>query len=219
MGIAENIEHIRSEIGDEVTLVAVSKYSTTDEIRCAYAAGQRDFGENKAQALDARHVELPADIRWHFIGHLQRNKVKYISGYVYMIQSVDSWRLLKEINKQAKKADRVIPCLLQLHIARESTKFGLDENELDALLSNPGLAEMEHVAVEGLMGMATNTDDKERVKSEFSGLKAIFDRLKAQELPPNVQMKTLSMGMSQDYRLAIDAGSSLVRIGTAVFKN
>ncbi len=218
MGIAQNIEKIKKEIGAEVILVAVSKYSENDAVREAYDAGQRDFGENKAQDLEAKHKDLPNDIRWHFIGHLQRNKVKYIADYVHLIHSVDSWRLLREINKQAAKTDRLIACLLQVFIAREESKYGLDETEVKELLAKPELAELDNVEIIGLMGMATNTDNSETVKKEFESLKKLFEELKSSDLPANVRMERLSMGMSQDFEIAISAGANMVRIGSAVFK-
>lgn len=218
MGIAQNIENIKKEIGTEVTLVAVSKYSENAAVREAYDAGQRDFGENKAQDLEAKHKDLPNDIRWHFIGHLQRNKVKYIADYVHLMHSVDSWKLLREINKQAAKTDRLIPCLLQVFIAREESKFGLDEVEVKELLAKPELAKLDNVEIIGLMGMATNTDNTETVKKEFQSLKNLFEELKSSDLPANVRMERLSMGMSQDFKIAISAGSNMVRIGSAVFK-
>ena len=218
MGIAQNIENIKKEIGTEVTLVAVSKYSENAAVREAYDSGQRDFGENKAQDLEAKHKDLPNDIRWHFIGHLQRNKVKYIADYVHLIHSVDSWKLLREINKQAAKTDRLIPCLLQVFIAREESKFGFDEAEVKEILAKPELAELDNVEIIGLMGMATNTHNTETVKREFESLKNLFEELKGSGLPANVRMELLSMGMSQDYKIAISVGSNMVRIGSAVFK-
>lgn len=219
MSIAENINNIKKEIGEKVLLVAVSKYSENEAVREAYDAGQRDFGENKAQDLDAKRKVLPNDIKWHFIGHLQRNKVKYIADYVHLIHSVDSWKLLREINKQAAKTDRLIPCLLQVFIAREESKFGLDEAEVKEILAKPELAQLDNVEIIGLMGMATNTDRRETVKKEFETLKNLFDELKSIDLPPNVRMERLSMGMSQDYTIALSAGSNMVRIGSAVFKS
>lgn len=219
MGISDNLKKINAEIGADVTLVAVSKYTDNASVQEAFDAGQRDFGENKAQALDARRKELPEAIRWHFIGHLQRNKVKYIVDYVHMVHSVDSWRLLREINKRAAKADRVIPCLLQMHIAKEESKFGLDREELDEILKREELSALKNIEVVGLMGMATNTDKAETVAGEFADLRQIFTELKAQQLPPNVRMERLSMGMTQDYKLALEAGSNMVRIGSAVFNS
>lgn len=217
MGIAENIENIKKEIGTKTTLVAVSKYSPQEAVQAAYDSGHRDFGENKAQDLSARAERFPDDIRWHFIGHLQRNKVKYIAAYIHLIHSVDSLKLLKEINKQAKKSERVIPVLLQMHIAKEESKFGLDETELIDLVSSPQLAEMENVRIEGLMGMATNTPGKTIIRREFESLQSTFDRLAKAETPPNVEMKILSTGMSNDYQVAVQCGSTMVRIGSAVF--
>lgn len=218
MGVADNIAELKAELGEGVTLVAVSKYSSDDAVREAYEAGQRDFGENKAQDLNERHARFPEDVRWHFIGHLQRNKVKYIAPYVHLIHSVESFRLLREINKQAEKNDRMIPVLLQVHIAEEESKFGLDESELMEMLESPDLPGMENVRIEGLMGMATNTNDAEIIKREFNGLKELFDRLARDIQLPNVTMKTLSMGMSDDYKIALECGTNMVRIGSAVFK-
>ena len=217
MGIAENIAKIKEELGEGVTLVAVSKYSSDEAVQAAYDEGLRDFGENKAQDVTARKGRFPEDVRWHFIGHLQRNKVKYIAPYIHLIHSVDSLKLLKEINKRAKNEERVIPVLLQLHIAKEESKFGLDENELEELLSSDLLPELQNIRVEGLMGMATNTENVETIRKEFQNLKAEYDRLEKAETSENVQMKTLSMGMSNDYQIAVECGSTMVRIGTAVF--
>lgn len=218
MGIAENLKNLKAELGEEVTLVAVSKYSTDEEVKEAYDAGHRDFGENKAQELKRRQEDFPDDVRWHFIGHLQRNKVKYIASFIHSIHSVDSLRLLKEINKQAKKSERVIPVLMQMHIAKEESKFGLDEKELMAILKSEELSEMENIRIEGLMGMATNTENKEVVKGEFQSLKKLFDQLAAEGAKLNVDMRTLSMGMSNDYQAALEWGTTMVRIGSKVFK-
>lgn len=230
MGIADNIAQIKKALGAQVTLVAVSKYSTDEAVAEAYAAGQRDFGENKAQDLSTRAESMPNDIRWHFIGHLQRNKVKYIAPFIHCIHSVDSLRLLQEIEKQAAKIPRRIDCLLQLHIAREESKFGLSEEEAMELLQSDTFKEMAHVRIVGLMGMATNTENLDAVRGEFAGLKQFFEKVKsyhftssapeAQDatIPPSVQMRILSMGMSADYPIAIEEGSTMVRIGSAVFK-
>jgi len=218
MSIADNLERIKAELGAEVTLVAVSKYSSDEEVQEAYDAGHRDFGENKAQDVAARKERFPEDVRWHFIGHLQRNKVKYIAPFIHTIHSVDSLRLLKEINKRAKNENRVIPCLLQMHIAKESSKFGLDRDELNEILSNEQVREFQNVAIHGLMGMATNTDKEAVVKSEFEELKGLFDNLKEKD-HPLLEVDTLSMGMSQDYKIAIECGTDMVRIGSAVFKS
>jgi pyridoxal phosphate enzyme (YggS family) len=218
MSVKDNIAAIKNRIGDEVRLVAVSKYTTNDKIHEAYEAGQRDFGENKAQDLVAKKDDFPSDMRWHFIGHLQRNKVKYIADFIHLIHAVDSLKLLKEINKQAAKSERVIPCLLQMHIAEEDTKFGLSREEILEIISSEQLAALENVEVVGLMGMATNTDDEGRVRREFKVLRSLFEEIKANMETRNVRMEELSMGMSQDYHLAVQEGTTMVRIGTAVFK-
>ncbi|MCW5516551.1 YggS family pyridoxal phosphate-dependent enzyme [Muriicola sp. Z0-33] len=210
MSIKENLEKIRESLPKEVTLVAVSKTKTNEEILEAYAAGQRIFGENKVQELTRKWELLPEDIEWHMIGHLQRNKVKYMAPYVALVHGVDSLRLLKEIDKQAKKENRIIPCLLQMHIAEEDTKFGLNEIELDEIL---GYEHLEHVKIMGLMGMATFTTDEQQIRKEFRKLKAYYERLK-EKLP---QANILSMGMSGDYEIAIEEGSTMVRIGSSIF--
>lgn len=196
-----------------VVLVAVSKTKPNSDIEALYAAGQRDFGENYVQELVDKQASLPEDIRWHFIGHLQSNKVKYIASFVHLIHGIDSIKLLQEVNKQAIKANRVIDCLLQMHIAQEETKFGLDEEELNNILDQ--LHAFPHVRVRGLMGMASFTENQEQVKMEFSLLKHYFDTAKARLSSP--EFDTLSMGMSGDYTLAIEQGSTLVRIGSLLF--
>ena len=216
MDIKEKIHLLHKELDPPgVTLVAVSKTKPNEDILEAYEAGHRDFGENKVQELTAKAEELPGDIKWHMIGHLQRNKVKYIAPFVHLIHSVDSLRLLKQIDKDAEKAGRVLDCLLQIHIAEEETKYGLDENELREALTV--LANLENVRVRGLMGMATFTDDTEQVRKEFRGLKKIFNNLAATPLPANAKMDILSMGMSGDYEIAIEEGSNMVRIGSSIF--
>ncbi|MGB3180540.1 MAG: YggS family pyridoxal phosphate-dependent enzyme [Cyclobacteriaceae bacterium] len=218
MSIQENIKQYTEELGKEnCRLCAVSKTKPAEDIAEAYEAGQRIFGENKAQEMASKYEELPKDIEWHMIGHLQRNKVKYIAPFVSLIHSVDSERLLKEINKQGEKADRVIPCLLQVHIAEEESKFGLDRDEVMALLQPEILGEMPHIEIRGLMGMATNTDDDARVRKEFASLKSLFDTVKQGFDSERITMKELSMGMSGDYRVAMAEGSTLVRIGSAIF--
>ena len=214
--MAVNIEKyngIRKELG-RVTLVAVSKTKPNEDIQALYELGQRDFGENYVQELVDKQAVLPKDIRWHFIGHLQSNKVKYIAPFVHLIHGVDSFKLLQEIHKQAAKHDRIIDCLLQVHIAQEETKFGMDENELEeALASASGLP---HVRVCGLMGMASFTDDQAKVRNEFRLLKTLFDKIG--EWPVvNGEWTQLSMGMSGDYALAIEEGSTMVRIGSLLF--
>lgn len=201
-----------------VTLVAVSKTKSAAEIKEAYDAGQRDFGENYVQELVEKYEALPKDIRWHFIGHLQTNKVKYIAPFVHLIHGVDSEKLLLEINKQGQKLNRIIPCLLQVHIAAEETKFGLDADELSAIITRlcsenrPAYAE-----VSGLMGMASFTEDNDLIKKEFSHLKQLFDNCKIKLATTNYPFSVLSMGMSADYGFAIEAGSTMVRIGSLLF--
>lgn len=196
-------------------LIAVSKTHPPEVIQEAYDAGQRIFGENKVQEMSAKYEVLPKDIQWHLIGHLQTNKVKYIAPWVSLIHSVDSSRLAAEIDRQGRKAGRVIPCLLQIHIAKEETKFGFDRSEVLEFLRN--LNQAEGISIEGLMGMATLTGDKDQIRQEFRQLKSLFDEIGAMSLPPFIKMKELSMGMSGDYEIAIEEGSTMVRIGTAIF--
>jgi pyridoxal phosphate enzyme (YggS family) len=207
----ENYRQIKAELGEKVQLVAVSKLKTAEEIQSLYALGQRDFGENYVQELVDKQSKLPPDIRWHFIGHLQRNKVKYIVPFIHLIQGVDSLNLLKEINKQAKKTDRVVNVLLQVHIAEEETKYGMNEEELNEALQQA--AGLKNVSILGLMGMASFSDDMQKVKNEFHYLKWLFNKLS----PGSHEMKLLSMGMSGDYRIAIEEGSNMVRIGSLLF--
>ncbi|WP_425393142.1 YggS family pyridoxal phosphate-dependent enzyme [Ekhidna sp.] len=214
--ISSQLKDLKESLPKNCTLVAVSKTKPNADVREAYNSGHLDFGENKVQELTQKAEELPKDIRWHMIGHLQRNKVKYIVDFVHLIHGVDSFKLLKEINKRAKKADRVIDCLLQMHIAEEDTKFGLDREELDEILNSDQLKEMSNIKVVGLMGMATFTEDKDQVRREFKSLKALFDEIKNSD-HTNVQMDILSMGMSGDYNIAIEEGSNMVRIGSAIF--
>lgn len=194
-------------------MVAVSKTKPNEDILEAYEAGQRVFGENKVQEMVQKWEDLPKDIEWHMIGHVQRNKVKYMAEFVSLIHGVDSPRLLKEINKQAKKYDRIIPCLLQIHIAEEDTKFGLDKAELEELIESDAFKAMENVKIVGLMGMATFTDDKSQVRREFAQLKSMFDDLTSKLKDITI----LSMGMSGDYQIAIEEGSTMVRIGSSIF--
>lgn len=217
MILRKNIEYIQKELsGSEVTLVAVSKTKPIELLQEAYDLGIRDFGENKVQELVEKQQVLPTDIRWHMIGHLQRNKVKYIAPFVHLIHSVDSLRLLREINKQAVKNNRVISCLLQVHIAREESKFGLSMDEINEQFIHD-VSELTNVEVTGLMGMATFSDDEALVRSEFKSLKNLFDNLAQKELPSNLQMNTLSIGMSGDFRLAIKEGSTMIRVGSSIF--
>ena len=214
MGInLENYKSIRTELGDKVLLVAVSKTKPVEDIKALYDQGQRDFGENYVQELVDKQPQLPAGIQWHYIGHLQSNKVKYIAPFVHLIHGVDSFKLLKEINKQAQKQNRVINCLLQVHIAQEETKFGLDETELDALLVELNNSPLQNIAINGLMGMASFTEDLNKVRTEFKELKRLHDKVKG-KLP---RASILSMGMSSDYKIAVEEGSTLVRIGSLLF--
>lgn len=217
MKIQQNIQRIKSDLGESVTLVAVSKYHSVEEILQAYQAGQRIFAESKIQVMTEKYNALPKDIQWNMIGHTQTNKVKYMAPYVSLIQSVDSLKLLTEINLQAKKHNRIIDFLFQVHIAQEETKFGLTESQLHCILSSLNFASMENVRCRGLMGMATNTSDKQQITKEFSYLKSVFDKIK-KITEPNVKIDTLSMGMSGDYHIAIEQGSTMVRIGSAVFE-
>ncbi len=213
MSIKDNLIAINQKIPKDVTLVAVSKTKPNGAIIEAYEAGHRVFGENKIQEMTQKWETLPKDIEWHMIGHVQRNKVKYMAEFVSLIHGVDSLRLLTEIDKQAKKHNRVIPCLLQMHIAKEETKFGLDTSELHQLISSEAFAALENIKVVGLMGMATFTENKSQVRKEFASLKTIFDGLK-QKLP---NISVLSMGMSGDYSIAIEEGGNMVRIGSSIF--
>ncbi len=217
MGIKQNLAFIKQEIPANVRLVAVSKTKPVSDILLAYNYGHKVFGENKAQELINKQPQLPDDIEWHFIGHLQSNKVKFIAPFVSLIHSVDSLKLLKEINKQALKNDRVIDCLLQFHIATEETKFGLDYEEATGILQSESYREMKNISIAGVMGMATFTDDKTVIRSEFKHLKNIFVNLKQDYFQNNVNFKEISMGMSDDYSIAIEEGSTIVRIGSAIF--
>lgn len=217
MSIQKNIKAIISEIPDNVKLVAVSKTKPNDDILAAYEIGQRIFGENKVQDLEKKHEELPKDIQWHFIGHLQRNKVRFIAPFVSLIHAVDSLRLLKKINEEAKKNDRTINCLLQIHVAEEDTKFGLNNSELIEILNSPDLKELKNVKISGLMGMASYTDDDLQVKKEFSYLKTCFDEIKEEFFKTSNDFSEISMGMSGDYKIAIEAGSTMIRIGSTIF--
>ncbi len=216
MSIAQNLHDIKSSIPDNVTLVAVSKTKPVSDLMEAYQAGQRIFGENKIQEMTEKWQQMPKDIEWHMIGHVQSNKVKYMVPYVKLIHGVDSLKLLKEINRQAVRWRKNIHCLLQIHIAEEETKFGLDENELDALLNSDEFKEMNNIKIVGLMGMATFTDNQAQIKREFDHLKSIFDKYQQLETA-NLKLETLSMGMSGDYQIAIDCGSTMVRIGSSIF--
>ena len=212
MNLIENLNKIKTSLAEDVKLIAVSKTRSNDEILELYNAGHKVFGENRVQELIEKQEVLPKDIQWHLIGHLQRNKVKYIVEFVHLIHSVESERLLKEINKQAKRFERVIPCLLQIKIAEEETKFGLDKEEAENILKTYK-EKFENVQIIGVMGMATFTDDMEQVRREFKSLKNVYDQF--QTLDDDIQI--LSMGMSGDYELAIEEGSNMVRVGSAIF--
>ncbi|CAL2078305.1 YggS family pyridoxal phosphate-dependent enzyme [Tenacibaculum sp. 190524A05c] len=214
--IKENLNSIQQDIPNHVTLVAVSKTKPIADIQEAYDAGQRVFGENKVQEMVTKYDALPKDIEWHMIGHLQRNKVKYMAHFVDLIHGVDSLKTLQEINKQAKKHNRVINCLLQARIAEEETKFGLSFDDIQEIVNDDSFKELTNIKVVGLMGMATFTDNQAQVKKEFTSLESFFNTIKV-EVKNNFELKILSMGMSGDYQLAIDCGSTMVRIGSSIF--
>ncbi len=217
MNIKNNIEKYTQSLPKGCNLIAVSKTQPIEKIQEAYNAGQRAFGENKAQELSLKYESLPKDIQWHMVGHLQSNKVKFIASFVHMIHSVDTLKLLQEIDKQARKNNRTISCLLQIHIADEDTKFGFAESEAIELLESGALNSLNSIKIVGLMGMATLTLDIGKIRSEFKTLKSLFEKIKDMSLSENVEMKELSMGMSNDYTIAGEEGSTMVRIGTAIF--
>jgi len=214
--IAQNIKQIEDQLQQKARLIAVTKTKPVEMLEETYRAGLRRFGENKVQEMTAKYEVLPKDIEWHMIGHLQSNKVKYMAPYVSMIHSVDNFKLLKEINKEALKNNRVIYCLLQIFIAEEETKFGLSDEEAREILESEELTSLKNIKIAGLMGMASNTDDMEKVRMEFHHLKSLFETFKSYE-KENVKMQELSMGMSGDFQLAVEEGSTLVRVGSAIF--
>lgn len=216
MSIAKNLIQIKESLPTAVTLVAVSKTKPIADLMQAYQAGQRVFGENKIQEMTEKYEQMPKDIQWHMIGHVQTNKVKFMAPYVSLVHGVDSLKLLEEINKQALKNNRVIDCLLQVHIAEEETKFGLNEEELDELLNSATFMNLKNIKITGLMGMATFTDNPTQIRKEFQHLKSIFDKHQ-KPATHNSQLTTLSMGMSGDYQIAIECGSNMVRIGSSIF--
>lgn len=216
MSIKTNLETILSTLQPEVTLVAVSKTKPVSDLMEAYNAGQRVFGENKVQEMSEKQQQMPKDVKWHMIGHVQRNKVKYMAGFVELIHGVDSLKLLKEINKQAAKHNRVIKCLLQIKIAEEDSKFGMSTEDAKSLLQSEELDQLNHVCIKGLMGMATFTDDQNQIKNEFKYLKSMFDELKILN-SKHRDLQIISMGMSGDYPLAIDCGSTMIRVGSRIF--
>lgn len=214
MSVAERIEYINSRLPETTKLLAISKFHPAPLIMEAYEAGQRIFGESREQELSQKHAELPKDIEWHFIGHLQTNKVKYIAPYVAMIHSVDSIRLLEEIDRQAKRAGRVIECLLELHVAQEETKFGFSFNDVRQLYAEKTLERFANVRVRGVMGMASNTDNDLQVRREFASIASLYDEVKSKYDPT---VDTLSMGMTHDWRIAVEEGSTMIRVGSFIF--
>lgn len=216
MSIKDNLHKIKSSLPPQVTLIAVTKTHPVNKLQEVYDAGHKIFGENKVQEMVDKYEVLPKDIEWHLIGHLQSNKVKYIAPFVSLIHSVDSLKLLQEINKQAEKNNRVINCLLQIYIAKEETKFGLDFKEAEELIHSKELNEFKNIKITGFMGMATNTDKKEQISTEFQSLKAFYDKF-SQLSTLNFELSNLSMGMSSDYKLAIENGSTMIRIGSSIF--
>jgi pyridoxal phosphate enzyme (YggS family) len=216
MSISKQLLNLKSQLAKHVTLVAVSKTKPIEAIIEAYNVGQRVFGENKIQEMVEKHEQLPDDIQWHMIGHVQRNKVKYMAGFVSLIHGVDNFKLLKEINKQAEKHNRIIDCLFQLKIAEEDSKFGMTNEDIVTIINSTDFSELKNIKVVGLMGMATFTDNEAQIKKEFEYLKSIFDILKSKELF-NFNLDIVSMGMSGDYELAIACGSNMVRIGSNIF--
>ena len=216
MSIKQKLKNILDKIPKHVTLVAVSKTKPVSAIMEAYNAGHRVFGENKVQEMVEKHEQMPKDIEWHMIGHLQRNKVKYMASFVHLIHGVDNFKLLKEINKQAKKHNRVIDCLLQIKIADEDSKFGMSAKDASNILQSEAFAELKNIRITGVMGMATFTNNETQIKQEFDFLKNTFDNLKLLEVS-NFEPETISMGMSGDYQLAINCGSTMIRVGSSIF--
>ena len=217
MNIADNLQQVLNELPEGVRLVAVSKFHPNEAIEEAYRSGQRVFGESKVQEMTAKYESLPKDIEWHFIGHLQTNKIKYIVPYVALIHGIDSYKLLVEVNKQAEKAGKVVNCLLQLHIAEEETKFGFSFEECRDMLAEGEWKTLSNIQLCGLMGMATNTDDNEQIEKEFCSLSSFFKEVKDSRFADTEAFRELSMGMSHDYHQAIAAGSTLIRVGSKIF--
>lgn len=215
--IAERIKAMSAALPEGVTLIAVSKYHPVEAIKAAYDAGHREFGESKAQDLVIKHQELPDDIRWHFIGHLQSNKIKYIAPFIHLIHSIDTFKLLQEVDKQGAKTGRRIPCLLQIHIAQEETKFGFTPQECMEMLEEGQWRSLQNVEIRGLMCMASNTEDKEQIASEFSTVQRLFKVIKERFFTGNESFSILSAGMSDDYPIAIEHGSTHIRIGSGIF--
>ena len=217
MSIAENIRNLKTVIPSHICVIAISKTKSEAEILEVYNQGHRIFGEKKVQELIAKQPRLPADIHWHFVGHLQSNKVKYLAPFVSMIHSVDSLKLLQVIDKEAEKNDRVIPCLLQVHLSQEESKFGLSENEITEMLASEAYAALANIRIAGVMGMATYTDNEEQIRSDFRRLKDIFQSLKNMNFTGDEYFREISMGMSGDYKIAIEEGSTMIRVGTLIF--
>lgn len=218
-GIAREINAISATLPKGVTLIAVSKYHPATAVMEAYDAGQRDFGESKAQDLVKKHEELPKDIKWHFIGHLQSNKIKYIAPFIHLVHSVDSYRLLQEIDRHAEKNGRVIDCLLQIHIAEEESKFGFTPEELKSMLAEGSWKELQHTRIRGVMCMASNTDDEEQIEREFATVSALFKEISSLYFHDSGTFDIMSAGMSDDYPIAIKHGSTHVRVGSRIFNN
>lgn len=217
MSVAEQITRLQKELPEGVNLLAISKYQPIEAIQEAYDAGQRMFGENHIQEMAAKAASLPKDIQWHFTGHVQTNKIKYMAPFVSLVHAVDSFRLLREIDKHAAKHERRIDCLLQIHIAQEDTKYGLSVDECRQLLTNEPWRELQHVRITGLMAMGSNTDDMEQVRNEFKQIKNLFDELKEKYFPDEPSFCQISEGMTDDYPIAIEEGSNIVRIGSMIF--
>lgn len=217
MSIKENLNIVRDELVEGCRLVAISKYHPVEALQEAYDAGQRVFGESHVQELVAKEAVLPKDIEWHFIGHLQTNKVKYIAPFISLIHAVDTLKLLREIDKQAAKSDRVVDCLLQMHIAQEETKYGFSPDELTDVLNQAEWKELKNVRIVGLMCMATNTDDDAQVEKEFRYAHSIFEKVKREFFQSEDSFKELSMGMSGDYKIAMNEGSTMIRVGSKIF--
>lgn len=217
--IAQEINAINATLPHGVTLIAVSKYHPAEAVMAAYEAGQRDFGESKAQDLVKKHESLPDDIKWHFIGHLQSNKIKYIAPFIHLIHSIDSYRLLQEVDKHAAKACRIINCLLQIHIAEEESKFGFTPEELKAMLEDGVWRELHNIRIRGVMCMASNTDDEEQIEREFVTVKSLFNEIKKKYFSDDDGFEIISAGMSDDYPIAIKHGSTHVRVGSRIFNH
>ncbi|MBO7239920.1 MAG: YggS family pyridoxal phosphate-dependent enzyme [Bacteroidaceae bacterium] len=215
--IGERITALRATLPQGVTLIAVSKYHPVEAVQSAYDAGQRDFGESKAQDLKSKYEQLPKDINWHFIGHLQSNKVKYIAPFVHLVHSIDSYKLLNEVNRQGEKAGRTIPCLLQIHIAQEETKFGFTPQECKEMLSMNEWRNLENIELRGVMCMASNTDDTKQIEEEFATVQKLFNEIKETYFADNERFNIISAGMSDDYPIAIEHGSTHIRVGSSIF--